>query len=98
MTHGRPRVRFTLALTIVALLLVFFTYSGAYCLLRNRGLEDARIFDIEGFFYVPIHANVTSEDMIRHMHLAALFEPAHWIDRNLFGGPSPSAVPMDALR
>jgi hypothetical protein len=75
-----------------------FTYGGAYCRLRNRGLEDARKFGIEGFFYVPIHANVTSEDMNRHVQLAVLFEPANWIDRNLFGGPSPSSVPMGGLR
>ena len=49
---------------------------------------------MDGFYYVPMHANVTSADMKRHVQLAMFFEPANWIDRTLFRGPLPGSIPM----
>jgi hypothetical protein len=93
-----PIFRLLVGLAFVAILLIVCTYGGTYCWLRGRGLRDANLYGLKGFYYVPMDQVVSNEDLKRHHQMTLIFAPANSIDRRLFGGPAPGSDFMEALR
>ena len=86
-TRGRwigfsPRTWFASA----ALALVLVAYFGSYAWLSRRGMREVEQFDTDGFFYVPLHDILATEDLTQHHRLAAFYAPANLIDQRLFRG------------
>ena len=53
-------------------------------------VETEAIWGVEdGFFYIPSGENLSDEDIRKHHRRAWFLAPANWVDRTLFGGPSP---------
>jgi hypothetical protein len=46
-------------------------------------------FDVDGFLYDSADKVFETHDMSVHHSRRLLFVPANFVDRNLFGGPSP---------
>jgi hypothetical protein len=78
--------------------LILFTslalaYAGSYYRLSRRGMREAREYGLPGsFLYVPWAEFTASGGFTRHYGLAIFYAPPNWIDRAIFGGPSPLRV------
>jgi hypothetical protein len=72
---------------IVGLLLV--PYVGSYYHLSRRGMQEARPYNMQGFFYVPADEVWTTQDLSRHYFRMHLYAPLNWLDQTLFGGDGP---------
>jgi hypothetical protein len=76
---------------------LFSAYVGTYYRLRTRGLAEAKEWGVVGFYYVPLDKALHRHDLSSHYRLRTLFAPANFVDRNVFGGPSPGAGFMRGL-
>jgi hypothetical protein len=87
----RPRLRVTVRglMVFVAVCSLLMAYGGAYYRPSRRGMHEAREFGIPGPLYVPFAEAAESEDLTRHYALATFYAPLNWIDRAIFGAPSP---------
>jgi hypothetical protein len=85
----RPRVTVRVLIVLVALCSLLLGYAGGYYRLSRRGMAEAREVSIDGFLYVPFAEAAASEDLTRHYALATFYAPLNWIDRVIFGAPSP---------
>ncbi len=83
--------RFRLRKMFVALTLLSVTmaYAGAYYRLSRRGIEDAAVYGLSGFFYVSADEVMASEDLTTQRRWCLFFAPANWVDQLVFGGPQP---------
>jgi hypothetical protein len=78
----------TLLLAVVGLLAAYF--GCYYRISRKSMVESAAKWGVENaFFYFPLRENLPDEDIRKHHRRAWFFAPTNWIDRTLFGGPSP---------
>ncbi|AGA24738.1 hypothetical protein Sinac_0290 [Singulisphaera acidiphila DSM 18658] len=74
---------------IVIVCSLMFTYAGSYYRLSRRGMHQAQEFGLPGFLYVPFEDAAASENLTWHYTLATFYAPINWIDRAVFGAPSP---------
>ena len=82
------RVRTLLLAVVLASALA--SYVGCYYRLSRRGMEEvAQHPGIDAFLYVPTDEVFAAQDLTQHHRRALFFAPANWIDRHVFGGPSP---------
>ncbi|WP_169978758.1 hypothetical protein [Tautonia rosea] len=86
----RPKLGLRGLILLVAVSALVLSYPVSYHRLSRRGLQEAEIYGIEGFLYVPFEEAAASEDLSRHYALKAIYTPANWIDRTIFGGPYPT--------
>ena len=75
----------------VILAALALTYVSSYYHLSRRGMREASIHGIDGFFYVPISeitARIKAEQwpFSTNYPLKRFYAPLNWIDRSLFGG------------
>ena len=88
-----PTRRFQMSLrrliAVVAVASLLCAYGASYHRLSRRGLAEARDYGIGGFLYVPVGETAGLTDLRRHYVLAAFFEPVCWLDRRIFGTPTP---------
>ena len=74
---------------LVAISSAILAYVGSYYRLSRRGMDEARDYGLPGFLYVPFAAASASEDLRPHYALAYFYSPLNWVDRAVFGVPSP---------
>ncbi len=80
------------SLGLAGVLVVFLFgawYVGSYHYLSRRGMREAGPYRMPGFFYVSVQEVEENQDLSRHESLMRFYGPANWVDRTLFGGPSP---------
>jgi hypothetical protein len=82
----RPRALFTYAVLWALLLL----YVGSYDHLSQRGMREAKQYNMKGFYYESVEEVVAKGgDLSRHEALMRLYAPLNWLDRKLFGRMGP---------
>jgi hypothetical protein len=75
----------------VILAALALSYVSSYYHLSRRGMREASIYGIDGFFYVPfseITAKIKAGEFpfSKNYALRRWYAPLNWIDRMLFGG------------
>jgi hypothetical protein len=68
------------------------SYGGCYYRLSRRGMAEMaeQWGGTEGvFFYAPMDSDSWKRCLQEHERRRWFFAPANWVDRVLFGGPSP---------
>ncbi len=78
----------------VAIFSLVAAYVGSYCRLSRRGMHEAKTYGLEGFLYVPADEVVASHDLTRHHAFMVFYAPLNWLDREFFGGISPTGSIM----
>ena len=63
--------------------------AGAYYRLSRRGMEEAAVYGLSGFFYVSADEVMATEDLSTQRRWCLFFAPANWVDQCVFGGPPP---------
>jgi hypothetical protein len=82
----RPRALFTYAVLWALLLL----YVGSYDHLSQRGMREAKAYNMPGFFYESVEEVAAKRgDLSRHDTLMRLYAPLNWLDQKLFGRMGP---------
>lgn len=71
------------------LVCLFAAYVATYVTLRNRSLREMGKFGADSFLYDSADTVFRTHDMSDHNFRRLLFAPANYVDRKLFGGPSP---------
>jgi hypothetical protein len=90
MPHCRmPRFRLRKVFVAMTLASVVMAYAGAYYRLSRRGMEEAAVYGLPGFFYVSAEEVMTTEDLSTQRRWCLFFAPANWVDQCVFGGPAP---------
>jgi hypothetical protein len=64
-------------------------YVSSYFYLSRRGIAEAEAYGMDGFLYVPAAEVFATEDLSGHYRRCRIYAPINWIDKNVFGGPSP---------
>lgn len=77
------------------LVFLFGLYLGSYVALSRRGYDDARRYNIKGFFYFPPE---DSDDwQFRNYTCVWLFAPLNQVDQWLGLGRPPGCAPLFRL-
>lgn len=84
--HWKRSVSVLLAFTLLSSL---SAYVGTYVSLRNRGLNELRQYNSEGFLYDSAHRVLQTHDMRTHEFRSRIFAPVNFVDRMIFNGPEP---------
>jgi hypothetical protein len=87
--NRRLQISMRRLVVLVGLSSLLLVYVESYRRLSHRGMREAQEFGIAGFLYVPFAEAAASEDLTRHYALATFYAPLNWIDRAIFGAPSP---------
>jgi hypothetical protein len=83
-------VRFKWRITILVLgIFILETYWESYCWLSQRGLQEAKVYNMHGFLYVPLDEVMQTEDLSPHYRLVMFYTPANWVDRTFLDGQGP---------
>lgn len=93
MTTSTQRRRVVWVVTgIVVYVTVYLALSRISARMNSRS-------GIRGFFYVPVHATKMDDVTLERLHAAGsiVFYPLWYVDHNVFGGPSVSAIPLFGL-
>jgi hypothetical protein len=88
------RVRFTVRRMMVGVVIAALglAYVGSYYQLSRRGIREAADYGIDGFLYGPAAEAVARQDYPPWHHALTLgYAPLNWLDRKLFGAPSPAS-------
>jgi hypothetical protein len=86
------RFRFTIRglMILVAVSSLMLSYAGSYYRLSRRGMQEATLYGVPGFLYVPFQETAACEDLWRHHTLAWAYAPLNWLDQMIFGFPGPT--------
>jgi hypothetical protein len=90
-TSSTRRLRISLRklIILVALSSLPLAYVGSYYRLSRRGIQEGQEYGIDGFLFVPFVEAAASQSLTRHYALATFYAPLNWIDRMIFGAPTP---------
>lgn len=73
-------------------------YVGSYFLLSRASRRIVEVHGIEGFYYVPVKAEVLmKDDFLASLHVVGyyVFYPVWWVDHKFLGGPDCANLPDD---
>jgi hypothetical protein len=93
-------MRFSLRTIAIACLLlcVLLTYVGSYYRLSRRGMREAEVYDMDGFYYIPMEELMLSHSFEgKHFRRATFYAPANAIDRMWFGGKPIGSSPLRSI-
>jgi hypothetical protein len=83
----RCSLRTMLLCAVLTSVLAF--YVGSYYYLSRRGMNEAARYGMNAFLYVPADKVLVTEGLSGHYIRCTIYSPLNWLDRNVFGGPSP---------
>jgi hypothetical protein len=68
---------------------VLVFYTSSYYFLSRRGMNEAATYGMDGFLYVPAADVFATENLSGHHSRCRIYAPLNWLDRTMFGGPTP---------
>jgi hypothetical protein len=85
----QPWKRVARILIAITIQVVLAGYVATYVGLRNRGLNEQKPYNADGFLYDSLDRVLQTHDMSTHEFRYQIFAPLNFIDRTFFNGPDP---------